>query len=161
MPADLLPLRLYTAKVDKDGNVTTSIARTHPIRLFYDVALKDGVRDKVAKPDAAMSQYIAQHTDASGDVYFLTNAYDTSAQPAAANGTTTAVFTPATTNDFYYFTPGHAAVQFQESGRPGEVHRKQRDEDLLLPAHVLREQCEARAVDRRARQQRVRQGGCG
>ncbi|MEO5460922.1 Spy0128 family protein, partial [Bifidobacterium animalis] len=104
VPADLLPLRLYTAKVDKDGNVTTSIARTHPIRLFYDVALKDGVRDKVAKPDAAMSQYIAQHTDASGDVYFLTNAYDTSAQPAAANGTTTAVFTPATTNDFYYFT---------------------------------------------------------
>ncbi|MEK0392941.1 hypothetical protein, partial [Bifidobacterium animalis] len=48
--------------------------------------------------------YIAQHTDASGDVYFLTNAYDTSAQPAAANCTTTAVFTPATTNDFYYFT---------------------------------------------------------
>lgn len=104
VPAELLPLRLYTANVDENGNVTTDIAPTYPIRLFYDVALKDGVRDKVANPDAEMSQYIAQHTDANGDVYFLTNDYDTSAQPAAANGTTTAVFTPATTNDFYYFT---------------------------------------------------------
>lgn len=101
VPADLLPLRLYTATVDKDGNVTTDIARTHPIRLFYDVALKDGVDAKVVKPDAEMSEYIAKHT-VDGNVQFLTNAYDTSTKPE--NGTTTAVFTPATTNDFYYFT---------------------------------------------------------
>lgn len=103
VPADLLPLRLYTTKIDKDGKITSDIARTHPIRLFYDVALKDGVEDKVAKPDEEMRQYIEKHTD-NGNVFFLTNDYDTSAEQKAANGTTTATFKPATTNDFYYFT---------------------------------------------------------
>lgn len=104
VPADLLPLRLYTTKIDKDGNITSDIARTHPIRLFYDVALKDGVEDKVAKPDEEMRQYIEKHTDDDGNVFFLTNDYDTSAEQKAVNGTTTATFKPATTNDFYYFT---------------------------------------------------------
>ena len=51
VPADLLPPRPYTAKGGKNGNVTTSIPRTHPIRLLYAVALEEGVRDKVAKPE--------------------------------------------------------------------------------------------------------------
>ena len=104
VPADLLPLRLYTAKVDKDGNVTTSIARTHPMRLFYEVNLKDGTLAKVANPDEQMRQYLADQAniDADGSVRFLTNAYNTSTN--GADGSTTAVFTPATTNDFYYFT---------------------------------------------------------
>ena len=103
VPAELLPLRLYTANVDRDGNVTTSINRTNPMRLFYEVALKDGVEAKVANQgtDAEMRQYLEDHT-VDGNVQFLTNAYDETAN--GANGSTTAVFTPATTNDFYYFT---------------------------------------------------------
>ena len=104
VPAELLPLRLYTANVDKDGNVTTSINRTNPMRLFYEVNLKDGTEAKIAQPDEQMRQYLADpaNIDADGSVRFLTNAYS-----KAANGdfgSTTAVFTPATTNDFYYFT---------------------------------------------------------
>ncbi len=104
VPAELLPLRLYTADVDKDGNVTTSINRTNPMRLFYEVNLKDGTEAKIAQPDEQMRQYLADpaNIDADGSVRFLTNAYS-----KAANGdfgSTTAVFTPATTNDFYYFT---------------------------------------------------------
>ncbi|KOA51196.1 hypothetical protein BAAM0483_03310 [Bifidobacterium animalis subsp. animalis MCC 0483] len=100
VPAELLPLRLYTANVDRDGNVTTSINRTNPMRLFYEVALKKGTIAKVAQPDEAMNDYIEQNTDSNGNVRFYTNAYD----KGDANGNTTAVFTPATTNDFYYFT---------------------------------------------------------
>lgn len=100
MPAELLPLRLYTANVDKDGNVTTKINRTNPMRLFYEVALKKGTIAKVAQLDEAMNDYIEQNTDSNGNVRFYTNAYD----KGDANGNTTAVFTPATTNDFYYFT---------------------------------------------------------
>lgn len=104
VPAELLPLRLYTATVDKDGKVTTKINRTNPMRLFYEVNLKEGTLAKVADPDEQMQQYLADpaNIDADGSVRFLTNAYG-----KAANGdfgSTTAVFTPATTNDFYYFT---------------------------------------------------------
>nr|WP_129860663.1 FctA domain-containing protein [Bifidobacterium pseudolongum] len=104
VPAELLPLRLYTANVDKDGNVTTSINRTNPMRLFYEVNLKDGTLAKVANPDEQMRQYLADpaNIDTDGSVRFLTNAYNTSTN--GADGSTTAVFTPATTNDFYYFT---------------------------------------------------------
>ncbi len=102
VPEELLPLRLYKTTVDKDGNVTTEINRTNPMRLFYEVALKDDVTAKVAQPDAQMSEYIANHTDDDGNVRFYTNAYDKAVN--GANGATTAVFTPAQTNDFYYFT---------------------------------------------------------
>ncbi|WP_160257642.1 vWA domain-containing protein [Bifidobacterium cuniculi] len=104
VPADLLPLRLYTAKVDKDGNVETSINHTNPIRLFYEVGLKDGTVDKVANPDEAMRAYLANpdNIDDDGNVRFLTNAYSRTAN--GDYGSTTAVFTPAQTNDFYYFT---------------------------------------------------------
>lgn len=104
VPAELLPLRLYTANVDKDGNVTTKINRTNPMRLFYEVNLKDDTLAKVANPDEQMRQYLADpaNIDTDGSVRFLTNAYSKSVN--GANGSTTAVFTPATTNDFYYFT---------------------------------------------------------
>lgn len=102
VPEELLPLRLYSAKVNADGTVETQINRTHPMRLFYEVGLKDGVRELVSKPDADMTQYIAANKGANGKIRFLTNRYD--GQPNEGYGNTTAVFTPATTNDFYYFT---------------------------------------------------------
>ncbi|PAU69660.1 type IV secretion protein Rhs [Bifidobacterium italicum] len=102
VPEELLPLRLYSAKVNADGTVETQINRTHPMRLFYEVGLKDGVRELVSKPDDDMTQYIAANKGADGKIRFLTNRYD--GQPNEGYGNTTAVFTPATTNDFYYFT---------------------------------------------------------
>ena len=118
VPAELLPLRLYTATVDRDGNVTTSINRTNPMRLFYEVNLKDGVLAKVADPDEQMRQYLADsaNIDADGNVRFLTNAYSKAAN--GANGSTTAVFTPATTNDFYYFTQDTPLYNSPNTGDP-------------------------------------------
>lgn len=99
VPAELLPLRLYSAKVDADGTVTTDIKRTNPIRVFYTVALQDGVDELLAEPDETMRTYLADNTDENGNATFLTNRYN-----GGSNGDTTAVFTPAQTNDFYYVT---------------------------------------------------------
>lgn len=99
LPSELLPLRLYSADVAPDGTVTTSTKRTNPIRIFYKVGLQEGVNQKLAQPDTAMNQYLANNTV--GDkATFITNAYTTGNE----YGNTTAVFTPAETNEFYYFT---------------------------------------------------------
>ena len=43
IPASLIPLRYY--EIDKDGNMT--IDEAYPMRLFYNVSLKDGVAEKI------------------------------------------------------------------------------------------------------------------
>lgn len=120
VPEELLPLRLYSAKVNADGTVKTQITPTDPMRLFYEVGLKDGVKELVSKPDADMTQYIAANKDANG-IRFLTNRYD--GQPNEGYGDTTAVFTPATTNDFYYFTQDTPLYNSESLDSPAtEIH---------------------------------------
>lgn len=94
VPEQLLPLRLYSATVDQDGNVSTTINDTFPIRVFYSVGLKDGVRDALAEPDEALAAYIKDNGET-----FTSNKYEEGAE----RGSTTATFTPAKSNDFYYF----------------------------------------------------------
>lgn len=94
VPEQLLPLRLYSASVDQDGNVTTTINDTFPIRVFYSVGLKDGVRDALANPDEALAAYVKDNGET-----FTSNKYEEGAE----RGSTTATFTPAKSNDFYYF----------------------------------------------------------
>ena len=94
VPEQLLPLRLYSATVDQNGAVSTTINDTFPIRVFYSVALKDGVEEALANPDEALAAYIA----ANGET-FTSNKYEANAEL----GSTTAAFTPAKSNDFYYF----------------------------------------------------------
>ncbi len=122
VPENLLPLRLHDVSVDKDGNATTCTTDADPIRVFYEVGLKDGVEQLVIKPDDAMKQYIAGHS-ADGKVDFFTNQYD---EAHKTNGSTTAEFTPANTNDYYRFvsdTPLYTAqdekataTSFDENG---------------------------------------------
>lgn len=94
VPEQLLPLRLYSATVDQNGALSTTINDTFPIRVFYSVALKDGVEEALANPDEALAAYIA----ANGET-FTSNKYEANAEL----GSTIAVFTPAKSNDFYYF----------------------------------------------------------
>ncbi len=97
IPAQLIPLRNYD--VDTTNN-TMSTTAAYPIRLFYSVGLQDGVEDKVNNPDDAMNAYIAANKADDGTVAFYSN--DWNRETAAAG--TTATFTPASTNKFYYFT---------------------------------------------------------
>lgn len=100
IPASLIPLRYY--EIDKDGNMT--IDETYPMRLFYDVSLKDGVAEKIENPDALLQAYIDANKDDEGHVHFYSNKYDKKSQDNESEGIGAyAHFVPATTNDFYYF----------------------------------------------------------
>ena len=100
IPASLIPLRYY--EIDKDGNMT--IDETYPMRLFYNVSLKDGVAEKIENPDALLQAYIDTNKDDEGHVHFYTNKYDKDSKDEASEGIGAySYFEPATTNDFYYF----------------------------------------------------------
>lgn len=96
IPASLIPLRHFN--VDEDAG-TGNVTPTFPIRVFYRSSLKEEAIDLLANPDEAMADYIANHTDEEGKVYFLANAYS-----GGADGDTTSAFTPATGNRYYYIT---------------------------------------------------------
>ncbi|WP_308581531.1 Spy0128 family protein [uncultured Parolsenella sp.] len=96
IPASLIPLRHFN--VDEDAG-TGDVTLTFPTRVFYGSSLKEEAIDLLANPDEAMADYIANHTDEEGKVYFLANAWS-----GGADGDTTSAFTPATGNRYYYIT---------------------------------------------------------
>lgn len=98
IPASLIPLRHFA--VDEDAK-TGSVTLTFPIRVFFGSSLKDGVPGLLAHPDADMSGYISSHTSDDGTVSFLASAYSNS---NGTDGDTTASFTPAVGNGYYYIT---------------------------------------------------------
>lgn len=96
IPASLIPLRHFN--VDEDEG-TGDVTLTFPIRVFYGSSLKEEAIDLLANPDEDMANYIANHMDEEGKVYFLANAYS-----GGADGDTMSTFTPATDNRYYYIT---------------------------------------------------------
>lgn len=100
IPANLIPLRYY--EVSKDNKMT--IDDTYPCRLFYDVSLKAAAEKKLEKPDDAMEAYIAANSNEDGQVAFYANKYDKKSSNQDSDGIGAySNFTPASTNDFYYF----------------------------------------------------------
>lgn len=100
IPANLIPLRYY--EVTKDNKIT--IDNTYPCRLFYDVSLKAAAEKKLERPDEAMEAYIAENSNEDGQVAFYANKYDKKSSNRDSEGIGAyANFTPASTNDFYYF----------------------------------------------------------
>ena len=96
IPASLIPLRHFN--VDEDAG-TGDVTLTFPIRVFYTSSLKEEAVELLANPDDGMKGYIASHTDSEGKVYFLANEYT-----GGESGNTTATFTPATGNGYYFIT---------------------------------------------------------
>lgn len=96
IPASLIPLRHFN--VDEDAG-TGDVTLTFPIRVFYASSLKEEAVELLANPDDDMKNYIASHTDSDGKVYFLANEYT-----GGESGNTTASFTPATGNSYYFIT---------------------------------------------------------
>lgn len=113
IPAALLPLRYYQVSKDLDGKVSMKISDTYPIRIFYSVSLKKNVKDAMAagtSSDTELVNYVADHTEDDGKVYFYTNLFDgtNGGTDKEGNhytaGNTTVSFKPAYTNSFYYYT---------------------------------------------------------
>lgn len=99
IPASLIPLRNYNVDTD---NSTMTVSQAYPVRLFYGVSLKDGVMD--ALDDPASEEYAAIiGSQASADGTKL-DFYSNSFVKGAADGSTTAQFTPNEGNKFYYYT---------------------------------------------------------
>ena len=104
IPASLIPLRYYDIKTENGQTSMTIRGNAYPIRVFYSVGLKESARSQVESgnyTDTTLQTYVNEHKDAAG-AYFYSNAYD--AAENRENGSTTAEFTPAETNSFYYFT---------------------------------------------------------
>ncbi len=115
IPANLIPLRYY--EIDKDGNMT--IDETYPMRLFYDVSLKDGVAESIENPDALLQAYINANKDDEGQVHFYTNKYDKDSKDEYSDGVGAyAQFVPAASNDFYYFQNDEVLYLDEECKKP-------------------------------------------
>lgn len=99
IPAAMIPLRDFKVDNEDESNVATEVNETYPIRLLYGVGLKDGTAESLSDPDSQLSQYIRENS-ADGKVSFYSNDFT----KGAYQGKTTAQFTPAESNSFYYFT---------------------------------------------------------
>ncbi len=96
IPAALIPLRAFDVNADTGAG---SVTLTFPIRVFFGSSLKDGVEALLASPDEQMTDYLTNHTDEEGKVFFLASAWT-----GGKDGDATASFTPAEENSYYYIT---------------------------------------------------------
>ena len=120
IPASMLPLRYYKA-TNTDGTPKLEVNNAQPISVIYSVGLKDGARSQITSgkiTDDALASYVAANAEG-GKVSFYSNKYDGSLKTADGKktiGQTTATFTPATSNSFYYHTED--TLLYTKEGEP-------------------------------------------
>lgn len=99
LPASLLPMRHYD--VDTDNN-TMTVSQAYPVRLFYGVSLKADAKTALGDPTGEVYAAIvaSQASDDGTSIDFYSNSFTKD----AADGSTTASFSPNAGNKFYYYT---------------------------------------------------------
>lgn len=99
LPASLLPMRHYD--VDTDSN-TMTVSQAYPVRLFYGVSLKADAKTALGDPTSETYAAIvaSQASDDGTSIDFYSNSFTMD----AADGSTTASFSPNAGNKFYYYT---------------------------------------------------------
>lgn len=99
LPASLLPMRHYD--VDTDAN-TMTVSQAYPVRLFYGVSLKAEAKTALGDPtsDVYAAIVASQASDDGTSIDFYSNSFIKN----AADGSTTATFSPNAGNKFYYYT---------------------------------------------------------
>ena len=99
LPASLLPMRHYD--VDTDNN-TMTVSQAYPVRLFYGVSLKADAKTALGDPTSEVYAAIvaSQASDDGTSIDFYSNSFTKD----AADGSTTATFSPNAGNKFYYYT---------------------------------------------------------
>ena len=99
LPASLLPMRHYD--VDTDAN-TMTVSQAYPVRLFYGVSLKADAKTALGNPTSEAYADIvkSQASDDGTSIDFYSNSFTKD----AADGSTTASFSPNAGNKFYYYT---------------------------------------------------------
>lgn len=105
IPASLIPLRNFKVE-SNDGAANMGIVEAYPLRIFYGVSIKPGVRNAVLSgtADDALRAYIKNNSEG-GKTAFYSNFYDGMIVAGGKRlGNTTATFVPSKANSFYYFT---------------------------------------------------------
>lgn len=99
LPASLLPMRHYD--VDTDAG-TMTVSQAYPVRLFYGVSLKADAKTALGNPtsEAYAAIVASQASDDGASIDFYSNSFT----KGAADGSTTASFSPNAGNKFYYYT---------------------------------------------------------
>lgn len=99
LPASLLPMRHYD--VDTDAN-TMTVSQAYPVRLFYGVSLKAEAKTALGDPtsEAYAAIVSSQASDDGASIDFYSNSFT----KGAADGSTTASFSPNAGNKFYCYT---------------------------------------------------------
>lgn len=99
LPASLLPMRHYD--VDTDAG-TMTVSQAYPVRLFYGVSLKADAKTALGNPTSEAYADIvkSQASDDGTSIDFYSNSFT----KGAADGSTTASFSPNAGNKFYYYT---------------------------------------------------------
>lgn len=99
LPASLLPMRHYD--VDTDAR-TMTVSQAYPVRLFYGVSLKAEAKTALGDPTSEAYAVIvaSQASDDGASIDFYSNSFT----KGAADGSTTATFSPNAGNKFYYYT---------------------------------------------------------
>ena len=105
IPATLIPLRNFKVTTT-DAKSEMAIGEAFPLRIFYGVSIKPGVRNAVlgGTADDALRAYIKNNSEG-GKTAFYSNFYN--GMIVAGDkllGNTTATFVPSKANSFYYFT---------------------------------------------------------
>lgn len=128
IPASMLPLRYYKA-TSTDGTPKLVVNNAQPISVIYSVGLNKDARKQIASgsiTDATLAAYVAQNAK-DGKIDFYSNKFDSSKTTTAADGTkrtiglTTATFTPATSNSFYYHTEDTLLYTSKSGDTPATV----------------------------------------
>ena len=124
IPAALIPLRTNTITLDGNGEPTNNqVSSTLPLRLCYEVGLRDGVVDAegnlVIGEGGVTEEFATGAID--GKVSFYSNKFD-AAQGAENSGVgATVMFEPADANPFYFIqgdTPIYSADSVDSDGQP-------------------------------------------
>lgn len=119
IPASLIPLRNFKVE-SNDGAANMEIVEAYPLRIFYGVSIKPGVRNAVLSgtADGALRAYIKNNSEG-GKTAFYSNFYN--GMIVAGNrqlGNTTATFVPSKANSFYYFTEDTALYTDSACAQP-------------------------------------------
>ena len=129
IPAALIPLRTNTITLDGNGEPTNNqVSSTLPLRLCYEVGLRDGVVDaegNLVIGEGGVSEEFATGA-IDGKVSFYSNKFE-AAQGAENSGVgATVMFEPADANPFYFIqgdTPIYRADSVNSDGQPIDPRR--------------------------------------
>ncbi len=105
VPAALIPVITYNVSLEEDKTLSELevTGADHPIRLVYEVALKDDINE-INITEKVSADYIAKNTNADGSINFYTNKYEVDNTTGYGKVNTYAYFNPSRQNDKYYYT---------------------------------------------------------